>query len=583
MKKLSFILALLMALCMTVGAFADGEAWKQPDPSLEIEDEDDIENIFDRFQLTDEEKANIFTFTTFVPWTTENGHVEYDPFIAPLSRAVAKITGFAQYLYYISGDKDTALQMKMATDDWNYDSIYGFSPQDTWVQELIDEGIVIPLTKYYNDPENYPWLAQIPEEVKANMTYNGEIYGVPYGWYVEEEPETGEYWRAAGWYINKNILAEVGMTLDDITTIEGIENFARAVKEANLTTADGLPVIPISGGEDFYNRTTLANTWGVTTSGYGYGWYDGELINWRQHDQTKEAMRWFHKMWQEGLVDEEFFSQSDDILCEKLLAGRVAILCEKAWSWWSVVTVGHNEASDSMIPIVVPKVEGVEKLGIAQTYATLGNQMMMVTESCADPDRLMKCFDFLERTDTAELNMTISDGPRGLRWDCLDDDVSAYWYLDNEWTVESGWDWNYKVGGWFQGIRELPRPFFFNGNQTEIAPNAEDGLTAIFWVQNMHIFNKVNKMDRPTMDLDLVSFPPDGPYGRYSTLLNQIDLQYMSACITADDFDAAWDVYENELESQAHISEINAEFIELLDAYQQENAGSSRITELVSK
>lgn len=582
MKKL---LAILMALVMVLSctaAFAEGETWKIPDPTWYMADEPDIP-IEERFQLTDEEKASLVQFSTFIPGTTANGHIEHDQLSTPIGRAIAKLTGYAQYMYYISGEKEQALQLALASDSWDYDTIW-LGIKDKWVQELAESEIITPITKYFYDEENYPNLYAIPDDVKANLMYNGEIYGVPYGWYVEEEPETGEYWRAAGWYVNKSILEQVGWTPEQIVTIEDVEAVCKAIVEANLTTEDGLPIIPISGGQNFNSRTTLANTWGVSTAGKGYDWYDGELINYRQHEGTKAAMEWFNKMWKAGYVDQELFSHSNDVLNEKLLANRVAIIADTAWPFWSVMTVGHTVASDNMVPIVVPQVEGVEKLGINATYATLGNEMLSFMADCENIDEIMKYCDMLQNTSSATLNNTFVYGPRGLRWDCLEEDVSAMWFLtDSEWNADTSWAGYAKLGGWHQGIRYMPLPFYFNSNQTEIAPTVEDGKTAIFWVQEMHIFNKVNKMDCATRDLDLATMPLDGAYATYSSVMGTVDAEYLSACITAEDFEAAWETYQNELESQAHISEMNEEFEVALGEYQAANEGSSVITQLVAE
>ena len=54
-----------------------------------------------------------------------------------------------------------------------------------------------------------------------------------------------------------------------MVTLEDYENYLRLVRDSKLEKADGLPVMPLSGGASFSPHRTIANAWGVSTASMG--------------------------------------------------------------------------------------------------------------------------------------------------------------------------------------------------------------------------------------------------------------------------------------------------------------------------
>ena len=189
------------------------------------------------------------------------------------------------FSYTESGDVETAFNLRLASGDWP-EVIRSSQRNFVWLQRLLEADVVVPLDGYY-DNADYPNIAKLSPEVIDFWRYtDGNIYHFP-GSVFEDPKQPWGYWAAAVWAAHPDYLAAVGMTTADLATIDGVEGYLRAVQDAGLMTADGLPVLPITGGQNLSMWQVMLNTFGVSTAGMGFDDYDGEFIHFRDHPQTK--------------------------------------------------------------------------------------------------------------------------------------------------------------------------------------------------------------------------------------------------------------------------------------------------------
>ena len=158
--------------------------------------------------------------------------------------AVRDLLGINYTVEWTQGDFLTALNMKI--NNGGFPDICVFWNNTVAANALINSGLVMPLDEFVTQADKYPNLASIPQKIldfaKAN-TPDGKLWYLP-GWYAQEPDEPWPGWTLNTWWVRTDLLEQVGMTKDDLATLEGVERFARAAKE--LTTADGAAIAPIS-------------------------------------------------------------------------------------------------------------------------------------------------------------------------------------------------------------------------------------------------------------------------------------------------------------------------------------------------
>lgn len=175
---------------------------------------------------------------------------------------IRDLLGINYTVEWTQGDFLTTLNMKINAGELA--DICVFWNDTVAANALINSGLVQPVDAFVNDAEQYPNLASIPQEtldyIRSN-TKDGQLWYLP-GNYAIEVYDPWPGWTVNTWWVRKDLLEEVGMTLDDVATLDGMEQFARAIN--GMTTADGMPIYPISySSEAGYG--IIMNAFGIDT------------------------------------------------------------------------------------------------------------------------------------------------------------------------------------------------------------------------------------------------------------------------------------------------------------------------------
>lgn len=477
-----------------------------------------------------------------------------------IGRLIAEQTGVAIESTWLNpgADPNEAFNLLIASEGYkDYDIIFSSNGTQNkeWQDKLVSIGAIVPLDEYFTQADKYPNLAAIPQNVLEACSFtDGSIYGFPHNWYEDQNSKFG-FWAADGWYASPDILAAVNMTADDLKTLDGIETYLKAVKDAGLKNADGLPVQPLSMGQDAKWFKTLLTSFGVTTIDTGFGNYNGEMIHYRDHEQTKAALQWLNRMYNEGLVDPEFITQKNDQLVEKILNQRVGLVMDSAFDFWTAVTVGENEATRLEI-LDFPKADGVDRVGTVNTYDPYGIPAMFITSACKNPDAVAQLANWGSEAGSYK-QWEFSYGPRGTTWDFDDELGEPYFQLNDEEIQAAMTDYNAMIQvGYGTGV--AVSPFGYDLNYYQKA-NEE----TLFWIFNMHKKNSVvDGYATVREDFNRITFPSNGAWNTNYSVLERLDIQYfcqLVACSEAD-FEKTWNEYQSQLEQQGHWSEVRAEF-----------------------
>lgn len=472
--------------------------------------------------------------------------------------SIAKKSGVSFTVNYTQGDKEQNFNLRLASKDWE-DVIWTDAINFDWTEKLLKAGAIIPLDKYFTQPDKYPNLAKIPKEVLDNYRYSdGHIYQFPAGWYEDPNSIYG-YWAAAGWYVNPTTLAAVNMKAEDLTSLDAFENYLKAVKAAKLKDKNGNDIIPMSAGKELRFWKTVATAFGVSTAGNGFEQQaNGSFLHYRDDPRLVQELTWLNKLNREGLLDAEIASQTDEQLQQKLTNQRVALVADEAWRFWGTVTAGKGPVTD-LLKIKFPLAPGVTKLGVMDTYNPLGTTGAFVTTRSKNPDAVAKYADWSSEKGVSR-GWEMYYGPYGEFWDWDPAAKKPNYVITDKELSDAQQKGDYKkmneLG--FSSIVNLA-PFDLDLNYFNKAAEPQ-----LFWIFDMHKFYAPQQYIVKFKPYYNVKMPADGVWLKNFGTLAKLDTEYYAKLILAksdDDFKKVWEQYQTQLEKQGNWSAAKAEWI----------------------
>ena len=221
--------------------------------------------------------------------------------------------------------------------------------------ETARTGVLKALEEYYDDP-NYPHLQQIPRVQLAFLTLDGHQYGIPIRYDRDLDNPSREVvpWLLMPRSIPGRLGIDAPETLDDLLAA------MRAVRDGDLTSWTGQPMIPFGLGEaeprwliTFGDRIFGAPGAGTRNVGnlqaMALHLDDGGRVvpSWGSVER-REGMRLVNRLWRDGLLDPEAFTQKGDVVASKLANGRPAFWFGR---WGRCVRVRHHRRGEQPQPV----------------------------------------------------------------------------------------------------------------------------------------------------------------------------------------------------------------------------------------
>lgn len=263
---------------------------------------------------------------------------------------------------------------------------------DVWIP--VDELVAKYAPNYTYALDNFP-------DLRATMTApDGHIYGFPI---AAKQPDCA--WIM---HINHTWLDNLG--LEEPTTLEEFEAVLRAFKEGDANgNGDPNDEIPLSFFDDGvqFIYGSLFGSWGVLDDRNTHLMIkDGEVVFTPTTDGYKEGIKWLQRMYAEGLIDQEAFTQDSTMYSAKGRGGDDAIygvLIE----FTGVNGVGierYQEEYRSLPPMEGPNGDRLWGQGDASIF----RNMFGISSQCENPEVLVRWLDGLFET---EMSLYISNGP----------------------------------------------------------------------------------------------------------------------------------------------------------------------------
>lgn len=154
-----------------------------------------------------------------------------------------------------------------------------------------------------------------PEALAAHLTPDGHMYGLRY-----LSLQRRELSRARS-YINSAWLEALDLEMP--TTVDALYDVLKAFKEGDPNgngEADEIPMGGLSSNDSLSMKLPILSAFGFVSTGIQLG-DDGKVFYVPVHENYKEYLAYMKKLYQDGLLDEEYFSQTNDQNNAKLASG----------------------------------------------------------------------------------------------------------------------------------------------------------------------------------------------------------------------------------------------------------------------
>lgn len=273
------------------------------------------------------------------------------------------------------------------------------------ITSAAEAGAFWDLNQFMFDAEKYPNLSQANENVNKSLTVGDQLVGV---YRARDIGRLGVGYRA-DW-------AEA-LGIAEPKTIEDLYNMMYAF---TYNDPDG------NGQQDTYGLALCKYTGPFdimqTYFGVGNGWVeqDGQLVPVHQTAEYLEALEWFKKMYDDGLVYEDWAVRDTATWKDAVKNGECGIFID--------VLDGSRSIWDYFVNENIPAVSGSTSYETAamnlvgtindKTQATAGfNGFFVITKAAKTEEDVAACLNYLDKMCDDEMITLSSYGIEGVHWE----------------------------------------------------------------------------------------------------------------------------------------------------------------------
>lgn len=312
----------------------------------------------------------------------------------PVAKAITEATGVTLDVSYpvaSQGDAKEDVALMIANDEYP-DMIYAKGS----ATDLYQAGALIDMTDLIEKygPNIKKMYGAEMEKLKWSQDDPG-IYQLSYAGVNQKTLTTGGSCQIQ-WAALKENDYKYPKTLDEY------EKMIKSYLAAHPKTEDGLDMIGITmSASDWHWMITLGNPAGLIADASpdnGQWIIDDEYNVHYKHvtDEEKEYFKWLCRMYNEGILDPNFATQTDDDYIAKVASGRVVAITDAEWHYSqceaTLVEGGKVDQTYVGLPVTLRE-DQVEKALLYQ--GTTVGWGIGITKSCEDPVRAIKFLDYL--------------------------------------------------------------------------------------------------------------------------------------------------------------------------------------------
>ncbi|MBD5474726.1 MAG: extracellular solute-binding protein [Lachnospiraceae bacterium] len=349
-------------------------------------------------------------------------------------------------------------------------------------------------------------------------------------------------------------------------SLEELETMIKDYIAEHPTTDDGLDMIGISlSTSDWHWLITLGNPAGFIADGAPDNgqWIvtdDNKGVYKFRSDKEREYFKWLCRMYNEGILDPEFATQTHEDYIAKIASGRVVTLFDKDWDYQDGEKVlkadGKYELTYAGLPTCI---DANTKCPALMYQGLTTGTGVGITTSCKDPVAAIKFIDFLCSDEGQVLNKW---GIEGVNY-FIDDEGHRYRTEEEIKYSQEDADYSKKTG---VGFHNYPFPSYGDGildpTGSTYTTTSKDAVINEYNVEEKAAVEAwgveliVDMFPQPD-EFDTPDYSPLWAYAmplEFSEIVDKLDEVAWSAlikCVTGSEaeFDANYDAMIAELEA----------------------------------
>ncbi len=359
---------------------------------------------------------------------------------------------------------------------------------------------------------------------------DGSIYSLPHR--MPLRPDTFD-----GLYINQTWLDTLGLSVPD--TLDGFYETLKAFKEKDPNgngIADEIPYTFTGTGTSF-GPWWIFGTFGLQDNILGGDKIiirDGKLLYGPAQNEFKEAIKYYKKLYAEGLIDVEAFTQDWGMWQGKCQADPQIV--GVAGMWTQTALFGNKNAVDYTVQVPLKGPDGVQRWRSNPTMLRSSPAAWVMSQSCQNKDVAFNLIDYIYNPENS---VQLYFGSYGVGLDNSNpDDIKIINPEDSEKSYDD-WVWTNSFGD--MGPYYVSREF-----EQKIEPNA--------WVLDKRNIDQVYQpyLPDPKNIFPVFIYTPEAnnEISVLKTDLDRLVKEKFAAWTTNEaDIDAEWDSYLEQLDS----------------------------------
>ena len=473
----------------------------------------------------------------------------------PVAKAITEATGVTLDVSYpvaSQGDAKEDVALMIANDEYP-DMIYAKGS----ATDLYQAGALIDMTDLIEKygPNIKKMYGAEMEKLKWSQDDPG-IYQLSYAGVNQKTLTTGGSCQIQ-WAALKENDYKYPKTLDEY------EKMIKSYLAAHPKTEDGLDMIGITmSASDWHWMITLGNPAGMIADASpdnGQWIIDDEYNVHYKHvtDEEKEYFKWLCRMYNEGILDPNFATQTDDDYIAKVASGRVVAITDAEWhySQCEATLVADGKVDQTYVGLPVTLREDQVEKALLYQGTTVG-WGIGITKSCEDPVRAIKFLDYLCSDEGQILYHWGIEGENYF----LDDDGQPYRTDEEVAKAQSDPDYAKNTGiDNYTGF-----PIYGTGSYSEdgfpYTPTTKESVIANYNTAEKEGceamgFEMLTDMFAQPEEFDLLPYSALWAYqqpqelAEKQTILDEIAWPGLVKCVTGteDEFDANWESMVQEL------------------------------------
>lgn len=362
-----------------------------------------------------------------------------DTFPTPIVKQLAEEAGIdAEWLNVAGADWSDKKNLLLASGNIP-DIFFGCSLTDSDVMS----GVFLDLAPYLDSMPNVQKFFETYPDAKAICTTeDGKIYGIPSKIALRAETYNTLF-------INKTWLDKLGLEIP--TTTEEFYEVMKAFVEQDpngngVKDEIGLTGVGVWNNFPGTGASTLADffpAFGVVAN-YSDTYCmveDGEVIFCPTMDNYKEALKWLNRLYSEGLMDKEYFSNEWADYTAKI-RNPEGLMVGAGTAWTVLDAVGADRIDDyvEIMPLIGP--DGDQYWNSNAAAVGMSRNVFAVSASCKDPEAACR---FLNLCMDEYNGFQIAYGSEGVGVTKDENGNPAFLpipdgYTDGEWKHQNGYD-----------------------------------------------------------------------------------------------------------------------------------------------